>query len=98
MKRPDWVMLGIEQPDGTVMIYASKNVQGATIEVVRPPASELLFTVGHVEPPPTHVELAARLGDAVAASGTDYGHALATLLQHWQPTPDEPEQPKELAP
>lgn len=99
MKRPDWVMVGVEQPDGTVLIYASKNVQGATIELVREPHpdTDMLRPLAFVERP-THVELGARLTDAVAASGTDYGHALATLLQHWQPAPDEPEQPKELAP
>lgn len=82
---PDWVMLGVQAPDG-VLVYASTDLTRAELEAkINRPGLFNLWEQDRFQAPPTVIEMQATMGSFVVAVGADYTEALRTLFEHWSP-------------
>lgn len=85
---PDWVMLGVPDPDSTgVLVYASDKLTRAELEVeietadiyrLDSPIAGSLIT-------DRRFQLTATSRTLVWATGATYGDAIRNLMEHWAP-------------
>lgn len=82
--RPDFVILGVPNPDGGVLIVASKELSQAELEST---ADELdMWEVGRrLRMSRTTYTLTAQMRSIHMVIGPDYGSALRTLFEQWTP-------------
>lgn len=87
MNRPDWVMFGIPQEDGSVMVYMTGGVVEAKLQVARLDAGRVASTG------PVNLDLGDRSETTVSAravgkrtwvKGVDYKQCLASLVSFWK--------------
>jgi hypothetical protein len=85
--RPDWVMIGIGQPDGSVSLVASKEMTRAELEYETD--TEEVRSWGSWEPLRVQTTAVYRLTAEMRAwvwiTAPDYASAFATLFEQWQP-------------
>lgn len=73
----DWFIMGVRHEDGTVSVWASKDVPQATLST-----EDVLYS-GQEH----HLQLSMRHTDA--AMGNTYNETLEDLLAIWQPEKEE---------
>lgn len=84
--RPDFVMLGVREPDGSASIYASTELRHADLIAHREaPLAVMLSMDDPRRIPPTRFELEAVLGSYAEGHGASYAEALLDLMRTWQP-------------
>ena len=93
--RPDWVMLGIPEPDGAVSLYASKDLTSSQLRT----EAEHEDVVSHwsLDDPirrdvrSSVIWLSAGMKTFVVIYAPDYLTAFRDLMKFWSPAPDRPE-------
>ena len=101
LTRPDWIMLGVQGPDGC-QVYASTDLNRAELEMhieAEPDPFRSPWDGPRMRPGLHVVELRASMGTVVIAAGRDYTEALRTLFEHWSPEDGDRRDPtRELTP
>lgn len=82
-------------PDGTVVVYASRDLHEATVEVeheiIEDPFPSQSFFREFRQSGRMTATISTRAGNITRASGADYREALAKLFGTWSPEPTERE-------
>lgn len=81
---PEWVMLGIDQPEG-VCVFASRTL---SIAELRSALNHVTITKDGESRKNTFEaawELAVTMDEVYWATGTDYGDAIRRLFEEWSP-------------
>lgn len=84
MSRPDWVMVGVQGPDGC-QVWASTDLTRCQLEAEAVAAGDLYGFGAPIRCTITRYELSASMGTVVLASGKDYTEALRNLFAYWSP-------------
>ncbi len=82
--RPDWVLLGIQRPDGTVMVLGSTSLSEAELRV-QADLFEDPFDPFRVVPAPSRNTLTAQFRQGAMAIGRTYAEAIRTLFDTFDP-------------
>lgn len=82
---PDWVMLGVPNPQGGVMIIASLELTQAELRLEAEMNLDSFFYIVGADTL-KHYELSATMRSVVITVGETYADALRTLMENWKPT------------
>lgn len=87
---PEFVMLGVREPDGTCAIYASSEFRHADLIAHREyPLAVIAEAASRgIDPrelPPQRFDLEATLTSYVKGTGASYAEALLDLMARWSP-------------
>lgn len=88
--RPDFVMLGVREPDGSCSIYASTELRHADLVAHREHPLEVIMAAAAKGIPLTALpaqkfDLTAELASYAEGHGASYAEALLDLMRTWQP-------------
>jgi hypothetical protein len=85
--RPDWLLFGFQNGDGTVTIIASRELDEAELEHQLEPYPDFGFSRRLWEMDRQYYRISARMFQFVLITAATYQEAFSKLFQDWKPEP-----------